>query len=601
MKKKQIILPESRYAKAPTEELTVMANLDSQQNLLVNDEREVILDLNELFTKERNDCYNYKIFGKIRMVFRNMYGGLSPYDYLLSKLALEGDGANGDFKGYLPYNEFAFKRTDIIREVANDVVIGTKSGATIDSLSNFTGITTTITSTNGSLNHNPITEINAPYFNWNLYLSYVYGQDSNFKMMYTLSGDTVPLSFVSGDGIPFRIEENGSFYKLTSPVEHGMSMKEYIIIGSYPFFINSVGDDLYDSENYVINILKNQIPADMLSLFTSNAVITGKRCIDIKNMSGTTSQYYVHKHKTITDINGYDMDNASFESSIWKDEKKLVFKNSDDVANVLVERNIMETIIYDFKELFLLKNLSSNLGYSPTDIYVSVLFRNGDGYFEYPPKIGFKFNFHDTWIDDYFDEDNSVSDPSITGTDFIITGEEEFTFASGNTLPIGSILTGAFVEYRPMELKERIICESYHKMIADKFIFDHGQTVSTAEFSGVTITNPSGLFYQPHYRVKLRELSPDVEVSNKSYIDNLPQNAKYFPDEKLWKWRDLYDQGYKDDLGNGVDHPFMNNTQYVKSDINFYLRNEELFTNKQNGPYDFNRLNNKNPNSEINC
>ena len=31
---------------------------------------------------------------------------------------------------------------------------------------------------------------------------------------------------------------------------------------------------------------------------------------------------------------------------------------------------------------------------SPTEVYVSAIFRNGNGYFNYPPKVGYKFNFH---------------------------------------------------------------------------------------------------------------------------------------------------------------------------------------------------------------
>lgn len=138
-----------------------------------------------------------------------------------------------------------------------------------------------------------------------------------------------------------------------------------------------------------------------------------------------------------------------------------------------------------------------------------------------------------------------------------------------------------------MELKERVISAPYHKIIINPIIFNHGQTGSTATFSGVTVSNPFGLFYQPHYKVKLRELSPDVEISKETVIDNLPQNAKYYEDEKNWKWRDLYDHGYIDTDGNGTNYPFLNNTHYVKTDINFYLKNEETYTPKTDGINDF--------------
>jgi hypothetical protein len=45
----------------------------------------------------------------------------------------------------------------------------------------------------------------------------------------------------------------------------------------------------------------------------------------------------------------------------------------------------------------------------------------------------------------------------------------------------------------------------------------------------------------------------------------------------------LYDHGFIDPEGFGTSYPFINNIHYVKNDINFYLRNEQQFTNKQDG------------------
>ena len=81
----------------------------------------------------------------------------------------------------------------------------------------------------------------------------------------------------------------------------------------------------------------------------------------------------------------------------------------------------------------------------------------------------------------------------------------------------------------------------------------------------------------------------DIERDSKMYIDvNLPENTMYFEKEGLWKWRDLYDHGYIDPDGYGVNHPFINNIHYVKNDINFYLRNERLYQNKTDGLTNFN-------------
>ena len=582
MEKRQIILPEKRYEKASTEDLTLRVDFSETKKLLTNDDRDIVLDLNQLFNEERNESGNYKIFGKMRMIFRNMYLGSTNYVYLKDKLALHSDGSDGNFEGYLPYNEFAFLRNDLYREQTDTI--------SITNMSTFTGLTV---STTERSTHNEINAMNAPTFNWNFYLSYVYTGDSKYVMNYTLSGSTTPLTFYSGDGIPFRISDNGAEYKLTSPVPHGMNEGEYIIIDGHTYYINTVGDEVYNSEKYVVSILKSQIPPTV-NIFIARITVTGKRCLDLTNISGTTSQYYVHKLKTLTNYDDVTIDKAGFESTIFEDERKLLFENSSGDNDVLVVRNRMETIIYDFKNPFILTGLTNNLGYLPTDVYVSSVFRNGNGFFNYPPKVGYKFNFHDTWVDSSFGY-NSSKESSISGDTFSETiSGITYNFTSGHTLSKGTILTGAFVEYVPTEMKERIISESFYKLEIPVNTFNYGQD-QTSFYSGVTANNTVGLFYQPHTRVKLRELSPYVETSNEPNIENLPQNAKYFTDEKMWKWRDLYGQGYVDDLGYGTDNPFLNNMHYVKTDINFYLRNEMYYRNKQDGMASFNSSN------KINC
>lgn len=257
-------------------------------------------------------------------------------------------------------------------------------------------------------------------------------------------------------------------------------------------------------------------------------MVFGKRCIDKNNLTGTTSTYYVHKHKTLTEKSDYILDKVGFESPIWENERKLLLENSAGVSDYLVERNMMESLVYDFKEPFVLTGLTNNLKYLPTEIYVTTLLSNRNGYFDYPPKVGWKFNFHDTWVDQHFNGSSSV-ETSIPTTAFTKTiSGVTYSFTGGTDVPVGTILHGAFVEYNLSELKERIISESYHRFSNPLFVFDYGQTGSTVTFSGPSATNKFGLFYQPHHRIKLRQLSPYIETSTTNQIYGLPQNQKIF-------------------------------------------------------------------------
>jgi hypothetical protein len=230
----------------------------------------------------------------------------------------------------------------------------------------------------------------------------------------------------------------------------------------------------------------------------------------------------------------------------------------------------------------MLTGITNNLGYTPTELYTTIVFKNNNGYFNYPPKVGYSFHFHDSWIDKHFDGDTS-KETSMTSTPFTRDG---IIFNGGDEISKGTLLTGAFVEYNPKEMKERIISEAFHKITSNVLIFNHGQTLP-ATYYGATGSNPIGLYYQPHYRFKIRELSPYTETFDTDQIYNLPENARYFPDEKLWRWRDLYDDGYIDSDGYGTDNPYMNDMHYIHNDINFYLRNEQVYTNKKDGIIDF--------------
>ena len=585
MEKKKIILPTKRFFKSNEEDLTIRINLNETENLMREGDRNVVLDIAELFDEERNKSNNYKIYGKLKMVFRNLYTGTTTYNPLLKKLYLETDDLENPI-GTLPYNEFAFLRNDVIREVNTP-----SSGTTLNSFEpNIT--------LSEIPEHTLITPIGAPYHNWNIYLSYIYGQDENFPMKYTLSGNTT-FSFTAKDGIPFRVSDNGNYITLTSPVEHGINAGEYVTLSTTgntfydptgvttnifyrTFPIEYVGNEIHNSEKFVINIAKS----NFISGTTLSTVVFGKRVIDRNRIELTTSKYYVHKHKTLTESSDYILDKVGFESPIWEEEKTLLFENTAGEIDVLVEKNRMESLLYDFKEPFVLSNITNNLGYTPTEVYLSVIFKNGNGYFNYPPKVGYKFHFHNKWVDDHFEESSTIETGITTTT--LSTNTTGFTFTGGTALPVGTILTGAFIDYNEYEMKERIVSEAFHKFTSRTDIFDHGQTTGSPNFLGVSETNPSGLYYQPHYRLPLRQLSPYVESYGTNDIYNLPENARYFSDEGQWKWRDLYEPGFIDIDGYGLNYPFINNIHYVKKDINFYLRNEEYYQNKTDGITSFN-------------
>lgn len=576
MEKKRILSPSRRYKKAESEDLSLKINFERDESLMREGDRTIMLDIAELYRKERNESSKYKIYGKLNMVFRNLANGTSSYDPLLNRLYLTTALYDPtDYSGYMPYDEFAFLRRDYVREVSNP------TGSTIGTFSPNIVLS-------GDTSHQTFTQTESPFMNWNFYLTYVYDQDTTYPMRYTLSGGTT-YDFTAECGIPFRVSEGNTFFQLTSPVPHNMSQGEYVILSgtslndnnrsSRIFSINSVGNETFNSEKYVINLQKSQFTQNQITILSNAGVLFGQRCLDKTNVTGTTSQYYVRKHKTITTIDDYILDTPGFENPIFEIERKLQFETADGRENVYVEQNRPESILYNFKSTIDISQYTNNLGYTPTEIFLTTVFRNGNGYFNYPPRIGWRFNFHDTWIDDQFDTTFTSGSTNLPYTTFSQSG---YTFTKGSELPLGTILYGDFVEYNPHDFKEVVISDTFHKISVNDSVFDYSQTDPT-NYSGTSATNPLGYFYKTHDRIKLRELSPYIETANTNNILNLPENTTYDENIGLWKWRDLYDHGYIDVDGYGVDHPFTNGQHYVKTDINFFLRDEYIFKNKADG------------------
>ena len=75
MEKKKLILPSKKFFGAIDEDLNLKINLDESKNLLREGDRTILLDTSVLFSKERNESTYYKVHGKLKMVFRNLYSG----------------------------------------------------------------------------------------------------------------------------------------------------------------------------------------------------------------------------------------------------------------------------------------------------------------------------------------------------------------------------------------------------------------------------------------------------------------------------------------------------------------------------------------------
>ena len=70
-------------------------------------------------------------------------------------------------------------------------------------------------------------------------------------------------------------------------------------------------------------------------------------------------------------------------------------------------------------------------------------------------------------------------------------------------------------------------------------------------------------------------------------MDQVPEWSFYSMTDQQFRWRDLYTYGYRDNLGRGVDYPYLNTAHYPYSDINFRLIPEGINYNDNLTGYDF--------------
>lgn len=550
----KIVIPEKRYIGANSTDTNQPIIFETDRAELTDSVRNIRVDLSEQFNEERQASEKYRIYGKLIPIFSNSYTGTTKYNPLLNSLWLTSSpyiSNSTNYAGYPPYNEFAFIRQDVTRDVPSS------GNTTVEQVGN---------------NHIEIFPYNAKEYNWNSYLSYVYAEDNTKQIKYTDESGNV-LSFTPSDGLPISISFDIAqrLCICECPVAHGLQESEHVLINGKLFKVDSLGNEIYDSEKTVFNIQLGLVSGQTISA----GLNTFKRVIDPNNVSESTSRYYIHKHKIISTVKDMIVDKCGFENSIFEDQAKLDFENPDGRKEVLKEKERGEVLLLHYKKQLERLNFINNQGNAIHEIYLTTVNRNGMGFFT-KPKVGWSFNFHNDYADKHFAGNGSEE----TGFSYTPLQKDGYTFYTGNTLATGTTMDGAFVEYNKYELKERIVSEAFHRFSFVKNIFDMSQD-DPSVYTNSTSDNLFGYVYQPHYRIKLKEYSSYIEESETQNIDNFPKNAIYFVKDKVWRWRELYDHGFIDDNKIGVDLPFINGTHYVKFYIPFYIRSEYHYVKKE--------------------
>jgi len=562
----RIISSTQRYKSAPRTDQFINIPFSQTSKDLVEYDRSVDLNLVNVFEEERQASTIFRPVTKFTILFENAISGETtyvPYRDNLYYTNAVGNAQNYYYQGNQPpfatdqsvpweglpqYSEFDFIRTD------NSVVGYTQPPS----------------------NHLNFKSVSATTYNWSHYISYAYANDFT-KTLFTVEPDTnITWSWVASNGIPYYIVVGSNTLRnnivFKTPMKHGLTVGEYVYLsvnynGNQMFQVTSLGDGGSGSDEYIFNIRNVGYTG---ITFQTNTQGTFRRVINAANSADTVSQYYIRKHKIITDPNCAILVNAGFERNIYGDKKKCEIK-------VLTPNEKQRTSVKEGSRSYTLSfncdinisGLIDNQNRPLTELFFTTIWR---GYFGWTRnmKQGWDFNTFlqnkkpQTW----WDQSNPNSNTNIPQGQYnSLVGTGPFFY--NQLLSSGDTIDGDFCEWNNFNQLERVISTYQHKI---KFNQNRFAIVD----NGLNSTNQIGYFYQPHNPIQIGAFSDYIEEGSSTSVVGIPPYAYYSTTNALFRWRDLYPYGFIDNEGIGIDFPFMNGGHYPYVNTIFRITPEDF-------------------------
>jgi hypothetical protein len=533
---KYTIIPSGQeFKSAPSVDQEISLSLKQQSQQITEYDRSQVVSLAQIYDNERQECRIFRPTFKVNYFYDNTYTGTTNYTPFVNTLYYVdqiGSMSNNIWKGFPQYYEFDFYRPNV-----NDQHINYRSKS-------------------------------AYTYNWTYYVSYPHTNNYDKQLSYTLNGTS--LTWYAHEGIPFYIQnnvQNGSnviSFQCISP--HGLSVGEYVELSiNYNninlFQVFSLGNDNLGSDIYIFNVYNVGYTG---ATFANNVTGTFKRVGNPDNILETKSKYYIREHKIITNVDDCIMTKNAFEKNIFPEQKQFEFssitpnrisrvsqKNSSNSYNITVNYDINLTDVID------------NQKRPVSELFLTIINRGYTGYFNKPNngvglKQGWEFNLTNT-VNYWWDDTNLSSNSNVRVSSYTLSSK---TFYYNQTLMSGDTIDGDFCEWNDYDQIERVISPYYQKIKYNQDIF---QTTSDVD------TNAPGFYYQPHTSMRIRVFSDYIETGNVQSVDMVPSYSYFSNSDQEFRWRDIYGYGFIDNLGRGVDYPFLNRAQYPFKEVQFRL------------------------------
>lgn len=564
-----------RYKGAPEVGVRMDFPLLSKQKELEEYERSVVVNLADLYNKERQKSTKFIPSAKFQFIFENKYSGLTngstgqvytpfnSYMYFVNEeyfrtqsIINNGEQIEIPWGGFPDYNEFTFYRSDY----------------------NSVGYTS------GENRHINFLKRDAGSYNWNIHMTYAYSSDTTVQMGYEKDGVNIP--FICGDGIPYIMSlglyQGRSVIFFECPVNHGLSVGEYVLLdfdynGQNLFEVFSLGNGYYNSQYKIFTVIN--IGYNLPQKFFPQRQGTFKRVLNPDLTGETTSQYYVRIHKNLTHKSATTITNTGFEQNAFRLVQKLTPPASQpNIANPTYRISTKEgsqSYNVSFKDVIDIRDLLDNQDRPVNQLYYTIINRGQFGWFNplilgtnTALKQGWEFNIgsgNTSWW--ARGNQYSTTNLEVQTYSYNLNGAE-FNFNYNKELNVGDTLYGDFCEWNDYEQIERVISNYYQKIVYNPTLF----VIETNQ------NNPAGYYYQTHFPMTTKVFSDYIEEYDKSQISGVPNYAYFSETNNTFIWRDLYEYGFIDTDGRGVDFPFMNGKHYPYENYIFRLIPEGKYT-----------------------
>jgi hypothetical protein len=558
----RVVLGSLRYKSAPNTNLFFQVPLLQTHKEMDEFDRSVDVSLEQVFDDERQISDLFRPTCKFSLIFKNRFSGTTNYPpfennlyYVNAEAAAAAQcefGSSTVWSGYPQFNEFDFVRNDY----------------------NISGYTIPSGNTSPPIVHVNFVSKSASSYNWNFYLTYAY--DNVDRQLEVLNKNNVLISWSASTGIPFTIQKriaNGKpLITFNSPMKHGLSVGEYVILSlSYNnnsiFQVYTLGNEFFNTDEYSFNIIDVGYTG---TTFNNGVNGTLKRVINNNNTGDTISKYYIRRHQILTNPEDAVMVKAGFEQNIFGSKKK--YESSGFTPNGVARVSVLEgsqAYTLSFNNDIRINPLLDNQKRPLTELFFTILWK---GYFGWTLgkdvnndfrklKQGYQFNLPNGGTPtNWWAYSNSKSNTNFNYSEYT---RDSYTFTYVDSLRSGDILDGAFCEWNDYEQKERVISHLYHKLTYNSNVFNLNETSVT--------TNPKGYYYEPHYPLTIRVFSDYIEDAPPQNNYDIPNYAYFSVNDNAFKWRDIYSYGYVDTTGLGVNYPFLNGSHYPYGNFMFRI------------------------------